>query len=93
MMAVPADFNMEDGDSNYDESMIAAEMEVNENITENIHNEQVKNTIKITKVPPGLISSRNDAKEQTFDEDDEAGVPAPITIAKQSKDLSKKVIC
>ena len=92
MMAVPLDLDMDDGDASYDDNMTAAQMDVSGDAAGMSENENIKSSIRITNVQSGSAVNKNLYK-QKVDEEDEDGVPAPITIAKQSKDVSKKVFC
>jgi hypothetical protein len=91
MMAVPLDLDMEDGDASYDDNMTDAQMDVSGGATGMSENENSKSSIRITNLQSGSTLNKNLYKQKV--EEDEDGVPAPITIAKQSKDVAKKVFC
>ena len=96
MMAVPAEYDMDDEDASYDEQMITPDVEINDNLPES-SKKDLRSLVKSSKT-----ESENDSTiyggERECEEEDEAGVPAPvITIAKRSKNLSKddkrRVLC
>ena len=89
-MAVPLDLDMEDGEGSYDDNMTADQMEVSGDATGMDENEDIKNSIRIANIQPGSTVNRNNYR-QKVDDENEDGVPAPITIAKQSKDVSKRI--
>ena len=86
MIAVPAD--MDDEDASYDEQMIAAEMEINDNLSDSLKRDDKRSLVKNSKPDP-VQDPRNNSGETNCEDENENGVPAPITIAKRSKDMTK----
>jgi prolyl oligopeptidase PreP (S9A serine peptidase family) len=89
MMAVPAELDMDDEDASYDEQMIAPDMEINDNLTDSLKKDSVKRSLVKSSKPESGQDASNDCGEKDCEDEDEDGVPAPITIAKRKKDMTK----
>ena len=72
-------------------------MEINYNLTDPSKKENVKRSLVRSSKPESGQEPSNDCGERDCEDEDEDGVPAPITIAKRSKDLAKndkrRVVC
>ena len=90
MMAVPADFDIEDGEASYDDNMTTEHMDVSCDGRAMSENENATGASRSNTVLSASIQNQPISKNIKKDEDED-GVPAPITIAKQSKNLSKKL--
>ena len=96
MMAVPAELDMDDEDASYDEQFLAPDMEINDNFADSSKKDVKRNLVKSSK-PESRQDLNNDCGKRDCEDEDEDGLPAPITIAKRSKDMTKndkrRIVC